>query len=115
MQRYFFTTIIIIIIMVAFAVLNHDYVTINFLFKKVNVSLALAILVVFALGAVISFLVSTPTILKHKKDARRKGKEIKELKQKVEKLKEQNHAVSSRQAGESDVESGQNTDEDEQE
>ena len=87
MQRYFFTTIVIIIIMVAFAVLNHDYVTINLLFKKVNVSLALAILVVFALGAVISFLVSTPTILKHKKDAKRKGKEIKELKKELEEVK----------------------------
>ncbi|MCF8231414.1 MAG: LapA family protein [Bacteroidales bacterium] len=115
MQRYFFTTIVIIIIMVAFAVLNHGYVTIDLLFTKVKASLALTILVVFAIGAIISFLVSTPTILKHKKDAKRKGREIKELKQEVEKLKEQNQALSSRQTNEYDAESEQSTDEEEEE
>lgn len=87
MQRYFFTTIIIIIIMVVFAVLNYHYVTIDLLFTKVKSSLAITILIVFAIGAVISFLVSTPTILKHKKDAKRKGKEIKELKKELEEVK----------------------------
>jgi len=89
MQRYFFTTIIIIIVMVVFAVLNYHYVTIDLLFTKIKASLAITILIVFAIGAVISFLVSTPTILKHKKDAKRKGKEIKELKKELEKFKAQ--------------------------
>ncbi|MCF8012559.1 MAG: LapA family protein [Bacteroidales bacterium] len=114
MQRYFFTTIVIIIIMVAFAVLNHGYITIDLLFTKVNASLALTILVVFAIGAIISFLISTPTILKHKKDAKRKGKEIKELKKEVEKLKEQQQTASS-QTNEGESASGQNANGKEQE
>lgn len=95
MQRYFLITLIIIIVFAIFAVSNTQPVKINLLFTRIESSLAITILVVFALGAIISLLVSTPTILKHKKDARRKGKEIKGLKDKVEKLERQDARTSS--------------------
>lgn len=87
MQKYFFTTIIIVLIMVAFAVLNARMVPINFGITKVNISLALTIFIVFALGALVSFVVTTPTILKNKKEVKRKNKELKQLREENTRLK----------------------------
>ncbi len=88
MQKYFFTTIIIVLIMVAFAVLNSKVIPINFGITKINISLALTIFIVFALGAIVSFIVTTPELLKNKKEIKRKAKQIKQLQEENNRLKE---------------------------
>lgn len=98
MQKYFFTTIIIVLIMVAFAVLNARMVPINFGITKVNISLALTIFIVFALGALVSFVVTTPTLLRNKKELKRKNKELKQLRDENMRLKNEENQDNSSQA-----------------
>ena len=88
MQKYFFTTIVIVLIMVTFAVLNSKVVPINFGFTKINISLALTIFIVFAIGAIVSFIFTTPTLMKNKKEIKRKTREIKQLQEENKRLKE---------------------------
>ncbi|MGM0566863.1 MAG: LapA family protein [Bacteroidota bacterium] len=88
MQKYFFTTIVIVLVMVTFAVLNSKVVPINFGFTKINISLALTIFIVFAIGALVSFIVTTPTLMRNKKEIKRKNKQIKQLQDENNRLKE---------------------------
>lgn len=87
MQKYFFTTLIIVLIMVAFAVLNTKVVDINFGFTKLNISLALTIFIVFAFGALVSFIVTSPSLIKKRKELKRKNKEIEKLKSELATIK----------------------------
>ncbi len=87
MQKYFFTTLIIVLIMVAFAVLNTKVVDINFGFTKLNISLALTIFIVFAFGALVSFIVTSPSLMKRRKEIKRKNKEIEKLKSELAAIK----------------------------
>lgn len=87
MQKYFFTTIIIVLVMVTFAVLNSKVVPINFGVTKINISLALTIFIVFAIGALVSFIVTTPTLMRNKKEIKRKTKQIKQLQDENDRLK----------------------------
>jgi len=89
MQKYFFTTLIIVLIMVAFAVLNTKVIDINFGFTKVNISLALTIFIVFALGAIVSFIVTTPSIIKKRKELKRKNKELEQMRSELARLRKQ--------------------------
>jgi|GEM_PF-1276779 uncharacterized integral membrane protein len=97
MQKYFFTTIVVVLIMVTFAVLNSKVVPINFGFTRLNISLALTIFIVFAIGALVSFVVTTPTILKNKRELKRKNKEIKQLSEENTRLKNQDSYYSGEQ------------------
>lgn len=73
--------------MVAFAVLNTKVIDINFGFTKLNISLALTIFIVFAFGAMVSFIVTTPSIIKKRKELKRKNKEIEKLKSELSTVK----------------------------
>ena len=97
MQKYFFTTIVVVLIMVTFAVLNSKVVPINLGFTRLNISLALTIFIVFAIGALVSFVVTTPTILKNKRELKRKNKEIKQLSEENTRLKNQDSYYSGEQ------------------
>ncbi len=79
MQKYFFTTVIIVLIMVAFAVLNASVVPINLGFEKVNLSLALLIFLVFAIGAIVSFLFTLPRLFSLKRQLKKVNKTLKTL------------------------------------
>ncbi|MEA3504137.1 MAG: LapA family protein [Bacteroidota bacterium] len=79
MQKYFFTTIIVVLIMVTFAILNARVVEINFGFKSINISLALTIFIVFAIGALVSYILSISGIYKLKKENKNLKKKNSEL------------------------------------
>jgi len=73
--------------MVTFAVLNSKVVPINFGVTKINISLALTLFIVFAIGALVSFIVTTPTLMRNKKEIKRKTKQIKQLQDENDRLK----------------------------
>lgn len=105
MQKYFFTTLVIILIMVGFAVLNTESVTINFGFTKVNTNLSLTIFVIFAIGALVSFFISAPGVMKARKTIKKRDKEIKSLDAEIASLKEQLAAIKPKETPASDTDS----------
>jgi lipopolysaccharide assembly protein A len=66
MQIFVFLALIIAVIAVIFAVQNTLIVTVSFLMWKFNGSLALVLLLAIAVGALISFLASSPTLVRGK-------------------------------------------------
>jgi len=92
MQKYFFTTIIIVLIMVTFAMLNAKIVEINFGFTTLNISLALTLFIVFAIGSLVSFLFSFSKTYKLTKENKRLKKDNQELITKADTLNEKINA-----------------------
>ena len=79
MQIFVFLALIIAVIAVIFALQNAAPVTISFLFWKFHGSLALVLLLALAVGAVISFLASLPTLLRGQWSIRKLRKQATEL------------------------------------
>lgn len=79
MQIFVFLALFIAVIAVIFALQNTLPVTISFLFWQFHGSLALVLLVALAVGAVISFLASLPTLLRGQWSMRKLRKQAAEL------------------------------------
>ena len=79
MQIFVFLALIIAVIAVIFAVQNTLIVTVSFLIWKFNGSLALVLLLAIAVGALISFLASSPTLVRGKWSLRSQRKRTNEL------------------------------------
>ncbi len=81
MQIFLILSLVIAIALVLFAVQNSAIVTVSFLSLHYSGSLALILVVVFALGLLAGVLISVPSIL-------RKGSALREQKRKVKELEE---------------------------
>ncbi len=94
MQIFLVLSILIAIALVLFAVQNSAVVTISFLSLHFNGSLAMVLVVVFAMGLLTGILISLPSLLK-------KGSALREQKRKVRVLEESAASrTTSGQAGE---------------
>ncbi len=89
MQKYFFITIIVALVMVAFAVLNADVVPVNLGFKKINLSLALLIFLVFIIGVAVSSLMSFSKLFGLKRTVKQKDKALVKLQEEKEAIENQ--------------------------
>jgi len=79
MQIFIFLALFIAFIAVIFAVQNTLIVTVSFLLWKFNGSLALVLLLAIAVGALISFLASSPALVRGKWSLRNQRKRTTEL------------------------------------
>jgi lipopolysaccharide assembly protein A len=79
MQIFIFLALFIAVIAVIFAVQNTLIVTVSFLLWKFNGSLALVLLLAIAVGALISFLASSPALVRGKWSLRNQRKRTIEL------------------------------------
>ena len=66
MQSFLIAALVIAILTVIFALQNPIPVVVTFMFWKFEGSLALVLMLTFALGALVSLLVSIPAMLKRK-------------------------------------------------
>jgi uncharacterized integral membrane protein len=83
MQIFLFISLFVAAIAVLFALQNTAVVEINFLFWNFEGSLALLLLIALALGALISFFASLPSILRRNNLIRNLQKKITELESRV--------------------------------
>jgi uncharacterized integral membrane protein len=79
MQGFLIVALAIALVTVVFSLQNTSYVVVNFLFWKVQGSLALVLLVTFTLGAAASFLLSLPYRVRTGRTIARQNKTIQEL------------------------------------
>jgi uncharacterized integral membrane protein len=79
MQILLIFSLLIAIIAVIFAVQNTTTITVNFLFWTFQSSLALVLLIALSVGALISILASTPSLLRDKWTIRSHRKKVVEL------------------------------------
>lgn len=66
---------LLILIVVAFAVQNAAEMTIHFMVWELNMSMALVLVITLLLGILMGILVSTPRILKYRKEITRLSKQ----------------------------------------
>ena len=95
MQVFLFFALILVAVAILFAVQNTDVTTVRFLGFELEGSLALVLLIALALGAMISFFASLPTMLKDKWVVRSQRKKLKEM--------EENLRVKERELGDTVV------------
>jgi uncharacterized integral membrane protein len=79
MQLQLIVAIIVAILAVVFALQNAVPITVSFLTWRFESSLALVLLITFALGILMSLLVSVPSMIKRKRMISNQKKEIQEL------------------------------------
>ena len=79
MQVQLIAAIIVAILAVVFALQNAVPIAVSFLTWKFESSLALVLLITFALGILMSLLVSVPSMIKRKRMISNQKKEIQEL------------------------------------
>ncbi len=87
MQKSFIIGLIAAILLVLFAVQNADPVTISLWIKEIESSMAVILLISFAVGALASYLLSLSAILKKNKSLRQKDEQIKNLNIALDELK----------------------------
>ncbi len=79
MQILVFFSLLVAILAVGFAVQNSDATTVQFLVWKFQTPLAVALLLAMALGALISLLASSPSMIRSRNAIRRQKKQVSEL------------------------------------
>jgi putative membrane protein len=79
MQILVFFSLLVAILAVGFAVQNSDATTVQFLVWKFQTPLAVALLLAMALGALISLLASSPSMIRSKNAIRKQKKQVSEL------------------------------------
>jgi putative membrane protein len=79
MQILVFFSLLVAILAVGFAVQNSAATTVQFLVWKFQTPLAVALLLAMALGALISLLASSPSMIRSKNAIRRQKKQVSEL------------------------------------
>lgn len=79
MLIFLFISLTVAVIAVLFALQNTAVVEINFLFWSFEGSLALVLLIALALGAIISFFASLPSVIRLNRTTRSQGKQIGDL------------------------------------
>ncbi|CAN5428699.1 hypothetical protein BH11BAC2_BH11BAC2_17980 [soil metagenome] len=67
---------LLILIVVAFAVQNAAEMTIHFMVWELNMSMALVLVITLLLGILFGILVSTPRILKYRREIARLSKQV---------------------------------------
>lgn len=79
MQIFLILSILIAVALVLFAVQNSAVVTVSFLSLHYNGSLALILVVVFALGLLSGILISIPSLLRKSSTVREQKRRVKQL------------------------------------
>lgn len=80
MKKQYFIFLIIMLVIVTFAVMNYEGVDVNFGFTNFHISLALLLFISFALGSIVGFIISSPTLLKNRREIKALKKELETLK-----------------------------------
>lgn len=88
MQVFLFFALILVAVAILFAVQNTDVTTVRFLTFELEGSLALVLLIALALGALISFFASLPTMLRDKWVVRSQRKKLNEVEENLRALEQ---------------------------
>ena len=95
MNKSFIIGLIVAIVLVIFAVQNSEAETISFLVWKAELSLALVLLIAFAVGSIVGYLITFPNIRQKSKELKKRKEEIKNLNVTIQNLRQNQAAGSS--------------------